>query len=103
MARRLPPPPSPDGKRDRRHTEILRKRDNMLTGLGGGAKSYYRTKAWSSKNHSILTAYQLFTFPHLFAAGCELSCLVTSISWATTGMSRCESPGGQQHHATCQP
>jgi hypothetical protein len=48
----LPPPPSsPVSKPDRQHTGRLRKRDNLLTGEGGGgAKSYDGEKAWSSIN-----------------------------------------------------
>jgi hypothetical protein len=51
-----PLPPSPVTKLDRRHTGRLRKRDNLLTGEGGGgAKSYAGEKTWSSINHSILS------------------------------------------------
>jgi hypothetical protein len=43
------PPPSPSSKLDRRHAGRLRKRDNLLTGEGGGrgAKSYEGQKALS--------------------------------------------------------
>jgi hypothetical protein len=54
-----PFPPSPVSKLDRRHTGRLRKRDNLLTreikGVGRGADSCDRKKAWSSINHSILS------------------------------------------------
>jgi len=54
------PPPtaptlSPVSKLRRRHTGRLRKRDNLPTGGGGGAKSYYSKKAWPSINHSLLS------------------------------------------------
>jgi hypothetical protein len=55
-------PPSPVGKLDWRHTERLRKRDNLLTGEGedegfeGEAKPYVGEKAWSSINHSTFSA-----------------------------------------------
>ncbi len=48
-------PPPPVSKLERRHTGRLRKRDNLLTGEGGGwggVKSYER--AWSSITHWIL-------------------------------------------------
>ncbi len=56
--------PPPVSKLDRRHTGKLRKRDNLLLGGGRGkggrgwarAESYDRKKAWSSRNHSILSA-----------------------------------------------
>jgi hypothetical protein len=32
---------------------------NLLTGVGGGAKSYDGGKAWSSINHSILSVLGL--------------------------------------------
>ncbi len=52
------PDPSHVSKRDLRHTGRLRKRD-MLTGegagVGGGAESYDRNKAWTSINHSIFS------------------------------------------------
>jgi hypothetical protein len=35
----------------------LRKRDNLLTGEGEGAKSCDGEKAWSSINHSIISGY----------------------------------------------
>jgi hypothetical protein len=49
--------PFSQSKLDRRHTGRLRKRDNKLTGDGGGGgdKSYVAEKAWSSINHSILS------------------------------------------------
>ncbi len=53
--------PPPVSKNNRRHTGRLRKRDNFLTGEGErgggcrGAESCDRKKAWSSKNHSILS------------------------------------------------
>jgi hypothetical protein len=53
-----PPPPQspPVSQLDRRHTERLRKRENLLTGegvgAGGGAKSYDNEKSWSYINHS---------------------------------------------------
>jgi hypothetical protein len=53
-----PPPPillSTISKFDRRQTERLIKRDNLLTESGGGAKSYDGEKAWSSINLSILS------------------------------------------------
>ncbi len=45
----LPSPPLPSVR--------LRKKDNLLTEEGGGegAKSYDCVKAWSSRNHSILS------------------------------------------------
>ncbi len=54
--------PSAVSKLDRRRP--LRKRDNLHadgrggTGWGGGAKSYDGEKAWSSINHSIVSALQ---------------------------------------------
>jgi hypothetical protein len=50
--------PSPVNKLDRRHTGRLRKRDSLMAGKGGGlgAESYDCKKAWSSVNHSILSA-----------------------------------------------
>jgi hypothetical protein len=54
-------------KLDRRHTERLRKEERQLAdGRGGGgrggrgAESYDRKKAWSFKNHSILSGFLLF-------------------------------------------
>jgi hypothetical protein len=60
-APRPPPPLPPVSKLDRRHTEIKsEKRGNLRTGERGegggrGAQSYDQ-KAWSSINHSILSA-----------------------------------------------
>jgi hypothetical protein len=56
----LPHPLFPVSNLDRRHTGRRRKRDNFLTGRGEGrggvgAKPYEGEKAWSSKNHSILS------------------------------------------------
>ncbi len=55
-----PTPSSPVSKLYRRHTERLRKRDNLLTregeGGGRGSKSYDSETAWSSINNSILSA-----------------------------------------------
>ena len=45
------PSPSPVSKLDRRHTGRLRKRDDLLTVKGGGAKSDDGEKAWSSIKH----------------------------------------------------
>ncbi len=58
-----PPPPPPFSKLVWRHTRRLRKRDNLLTGVGGGGgRSYGRgaesnddEKTWSSVDHSILS------------------------------------------------
>ncbi len=68
IPRPSPPPYSPVSKLDRRHTGRLL--DNLLTGEGGGeeggrgAESYDRKKAWSSINHSILSAQSVKkTFP----------------------------------------
>jgi hypothetical protein len=49
-----PPPPFPVSKLDRRHTGLLRKRDNLLT-TGGGRQIIRRRESWSSMNHSILS------------------------------------------------
>jgi hypothetical protein len=55
-----PSPLSPVSELDRRHTGRLRKRDNLLTGVGEGgggeANSYAKeeNRKWSSINHSIL-------------------------------------------------
>ncbi len=46
LAPHPPPPPSPVSKLDRRHTERMRKGDNMLTeerGGGGGEKLNHMT------------------------------------------------------------
>jgi hypothetical protein len=54
----LPLPLSPHvSNPDRRNTGRLRKRDNLLTGEGGGEEqiSYHGEKACSSINHSILS------------------------------------------------
>jgi hypothetical protein len=65
------PTPSPVIKLDRQHTGRMRKRDNLLKkeGVRGGegAKSYDSEKAWSSINHSILSAvhYPVF-FAHVY-------------------------------------
>jgi hypothetical protein len=50
-----PLPPSPVSKLDQQHTGRLRKRENLLTAEGVGAKSYDGGKTWSSINHSILS------------------------------------------------
>jgi hypothetical protein len=48
------PTPSKVSKLDRRHIGRMRKRDNLLTGKGGGrgreAKSYDGKEAWASIN-----------------------------------------------------
>jgi hypothetical protein len=53
------PSPPPGNKLDRRQTERLRKRDNLLTGErgggSGGAKSYDGESARPSINHSIFS------------------------------------------------
>jgi hypothetical protein len=53
----LPNPllPSPASKIDQQHSGRLRKRENLLTAKGVGAKSYDGGKAWTSINHSILS------------------------------------------------
>ncbi len=54
-------PTSVRNKLDRRHTERLRKRDNLLAvelGEGVGEEPNHKTarKPWSSRNHAILAA-----------------------------------------------
>jgi hypothetical protein len=75
----LPPPFS---KLDRRHTGRLSKRDNLLTGLGGGGEMGEEpnhttaTKAWFSINDSRLSdmAYTIYV-PAIFVA-----CSVCSVA-----------------------
>ncbi len=78
-------PPSLVIKLDRRHTGRLRKRVNLLTGEGGGAKSCDAKKAWSSINHSIVSSLYLptcFTYqPGLYirhTAWCKIHFSITS-------------------------
>jgi hypothetical protein len=61
------PAPFPDSKLDGRHTGRLKKRDNFLTGEGGGggeggAKSYDVEKALSSIIHQLLSACKCWFF-----------------------------------------
>ncbi len=55
-----PPPPSPVSKLDRRHTGILRERENLLAREGGGrgANSYDSKKVCFSMNQSILSVME---------------------------------------------
>jgi hypothetical protein len=54
-----PPRPRPPKMVDRRHTGRLIKRDNLLTGKGGGGRAWNCKKACYSINHSILFAWGL--------------------------------------------
>jgi hypothetical protein len=58
------PPPLPGSMLDRRHTEILRKRGNFLTGEGGGAKGVdvepTTGKLMASINHLVLSGSDLY-------------------------------------------
>jgi hypothetical protein len=62
-----PPSPLPDSKLAQWHTGRLTKRDNLLTGEGGGwaEYSYDGEKAWSSVNYLILSDVHICFFHSL--------------------------------------